>query len=83
MENNQFTQVLGIVGQVPKGEYDNDTFYEYLNIVTYNKSSYIALQKTQGNLPTNTDYWQLLSHNGTIIERMEIVNGDLLVTYNE
>ena len=54
------SEVLGIVAMEPKGEYDADTYYEKLNVVTYNKSSYVAKQKTQGNLPTNTTYWQLL-----------------------
>lgn len=79
MENNQITQVLGIVGMVPKGEYDNNTFYEYLNIVTYNKSSYVAKQKTQGNLPTNTEYWQLLGGGvqvEDIVDNLESVASD-------
>lgn len=60
MQNNQISEVLGVVAMEPKGEYNADTFYEKLNVVTYNKSSYVAKQKTQGNLPTDTTYWQLL-----------------------
>lgn len=76
-------QILGKVGVVPKGEYNGATRYTKLDIVKYNGQSYMALAETIGNLPTNTEYWQLLVEKGTIIERMEIVNGDLLVTYNE
>ena len=48
----------------PKGEYDPDTAYKALNIVSQNGSSYVAIQDTQGNPPTNTTYWQLLSQRG-------------------
>ena len=48
----------------PKGEYDPSTAYKALNIVSQNGSSYVAIQDTQGNPPTNTAYWQLLSQRG-------------------
>ena len=48
----------------PKGEYDPNTAYKALNIVSQNGSSYVAIQDTQGNPPTNTTYWQLLSQRG-------------------
>ena len=48
----------------PKGEYDPDTAYKALNIVSQNGNSYVAIQDTQGNPPTNTTYWQLLSQRG-------------------
>jgi len=70
MQNNQISEVLGVVAMEPKGEYNADTFYEKLNVVTYNKSSYVAKQKTQGNLPTNTTYWQLLG-GGLQVEDVE------------
>lgn len=76
-------QILGKVGVVPKGEYNEATRYTKLDIVKYDSQSYMALAETIDNLPTDTEYWQLLVEKGTIIERMEIVNGDLLVTYNE
>ena len=44
----------------PKGDYDPTVQYSKLDIVFYENSSYVALQTTQGNLPTDTDYWQLL-----------------------
>ncbi len=48
----------------PKGEYNPSTAYKALNIVSQNGSSYVAIQDTQGNPPTNTTYWQLLSQRG-------------------
>ena len=57
-------RTCGIVAMTPKGEYDSSAYYERLNVVTYNGSSYVAIQNTHGNLPTNTTYWQLLAHSG-------------------
>lgn len=48
----------------PKGEYNPSTAYKALNIVSQDGSSYVAIQDTQGNPPTNTTYWQLLSQRG-------------------
>lgn len=55
---------LGIVGIKNCGEYDAETNYEKLNVVTYQGSSYCALRDTVGNLPTDTDYWQLYAEKG-------------------
>lgn len=55
---------LGIVGIKNMGEYDAETNYEKLNVVTYEGSTYCALKDTVGNLPTNTDYWQLYAQKG-------------------
>lgn len=60
----QVTQVLGIVGIKNMGEYNSQTMYEKLNVVTYNGSSYCAKQSSQGILPTNPDYWQLYAEKG-------------------
>lgn len=43
----------------PKGDYSPLTTYEMLDYVSYNGSSYVAKKTTTGNLPTNTEYWQL------------------------
>ena len=48
----------------PKGEYNPSTAYKALNIVSQNGNSYVAIQDTQGNPPTNTAYWQLLAQRG-------------------
>lgn len=58
------TNVLGIVGIKHCGEYDATKNYEKLNVVTYNGSSYCAKTSTTGNLPTNTDFWDLMAEKG-------------------
>lgn len=55
---------LGIVGISNKGQYNSETDYEKLNVVTYNGSSYCALRSCKGIVPTNTDYWQLYAEKG-------------------
>src|SRR5690606_34925375 len=47
-----------------KGTYDGDTTYDPNDAVSYQGSSYVAIQETTGNLPTDTDYWQLLAEKG-------------------
>ena len=56
--------VLGIVGMVPKGEYNSEINYEKLNVVSYNGSSYCAKRDVVGIAPTNTDYWSLIAEKG-------------------
>ena len=60
----QLTQVLGIVSISNKGEYNSQTSYEKLNVVTYQGSTYCAKQNCKGVLPTDTDYWQLYAEKG-------------------
>lgn len=55
---------LGIVGIKNMGGYDSQTQYEKLNVVTYQGSTYCALKDTKGNVPTNTEYWQLYAQKG-------------------
>jgi hypothetical protein len=61
----EITQVLGIVGMSPKGEYDSSKYYEKLNVVTYNGSSYCAKTNVHGIVPTNSDFWDLLAEKGS------------------
>lgn len=65
MDSEQNIIELGIVGMDFKGEYNSATRYEKLNVVSYNGSSYCAKGDTVGNLPTNTDYWDLLVEKGS------------------
>lgn len=58
------TQVLGIVGIKNRGEYNSETTYEKLNTVRYQGQTYCAKTNTQGNLPTNTLYWDLMVEKG-------------------
>lgn len=77
-------QILGKVGVVPKGEYNEATRYTKLDIVKYDSQSYMALAETIGNLPTNTEYWQLLVEKPvrgtdywTNADKAEIVQGSV------
>ena len=58
------TQDLGKVAYLSKGAYSSTTAYEKNDVVTYQGSSYVSLQATTGNVPTNTTYWQLLASKG-------------------
>lgn len=58
------TQVLGIVSIKNRGEYNPETTYEKLNTVRYQGQTYCAKTDTQGNLPTNTVYWDLMVEKG-------------------
>ncbi len=72
-------KVIGPQGQSisPRGIYDNSTTYQKLDLVTYQNSSYIALQETAGNLPTNTMFWQICAE-GIENQNISIPNG---ITY--
>src|SRR5690554_5554615 len=47
-----------------KGEYNPATEYVISDIITYQGSSYTAIQNGSGNLPTDTAYWTLLAEKG-------------------
>jgi hypothetical protein len=49
----------------PTGVYNPSTTYGIGDSVSYGFSSYMAIQATTGNLPTNTTYWQLLASSVT------------------
>ena len=46
------------------GEYSGSTSYTTGDSVSYLGSSYVAIQDTTGNLPTNATYWQLIAEKG-------------------
>jgi len=58
------TQDLGKVAYLSKGTYNASTQYEKNDVVTYEGSSYVSLQATKGNVPTNATYWQLIASKG-------------------
>ena len=58
--NEQMSVVLGIVAMEPKGEYSAEAYYEKLNTVLYNDSTYMAIKPSHNILPTDTEYWQLI-----------------------
>lgn len=55
---------LGPVAYNPMGAYNSETEYERLDVVLYNNVSYVAKQNVQGQLPTNTNYWDALGVSG-------------------
>lgn len=48
---------LGRVVPLFKGTYDAATTYTFLDVVFYDNSSFVALDTTTGNLPTDTTHW--------------------------
>jgi len=49
----------------PRGVYDAATTYGIGDSVSYGNSSYVAIQPTTGNAPTDIVYWQLLASSST------------------
>ncbi len=47
----------GKVAVNPRGVFSSSATYERLDVVTYQSNTYVALQTTQGNLPTDTSSW--------------------------
>ena len=63
LDNLNPTIITG--GFVPRGAYDNATDYAVGDSVDYNGSSYVMYSNaTAGNLPTDTDYWQVVANKG-------------------
>ena len=48
------------------GEYNNSYSYSVGNAVNYNNSIYYCINASTGNLPTNTDYWQIFISNSGV-----------------
>jgi hypothetical protein len=67
-------QLVFTGGINPTGEYDNDTPYSTGDSVSYNGSSYVAIQSTTGNLPTTVLYWQLLSQGNAMVTETFVGN---------
>ncbi|MBO5138665.1 MAG: collagen-like protein [Bacilli bacterium] len=59
-------QILGKVAYVSKGTYNNTTKYDVNDVVAYLGSSYVSLKETQGNLPIDENFWQLIAEKGDI-----------------
>lgn len=57
---------LGKILMTPKGAYDSTVAYEFLDIVSYNGGSYVCKKAGTGNVPTNTEYWQLIAEKGNM-----------------
>ena len=58
---------LGHVLPMPKGEYKQDTAYNYLDIVTASEATYICCNRqgaSSGVALTDSGYWQFLCKSG-------------------
>lgn len=51
---------LGTVAMEPKGEYNSSTYYEKLNMVNYEGSTYVAKEPVQGETPSSSSKWMFL-----------------------
>lgn len=58
----------GRVAIVPKGDYSSSTAYNRLDLVRYNEKAYVAKMANTGILPTNTEYWMLMTSDGITID---------------
>lgn len=56
---------LGRVVPIFKGDYNSTTTYNFLDVVFYDNSSFVALDTTTGNLPTDTTHWLPVALKGT------------------
>lgn len=56
---------LGRVVPIFKGDYNSATTYNFLDVVYYDNSSFVALDTTTGNLPTDTTHWLPVALKGT------------------
>ena len=67
--------------------YDETAEYNPYNMVYYQGSSYIAIEETQGNDPTDTGYWQLMSHGWNWRGEFDIAEsynkGDIVIENDE
>lgn len=71
MNNQSEDRVLGYVGTYPVGDYNEQTEYEYLNVVTHRGSSYVCI-KEEGCIavePPNEECWQLFAGKGDTGEK--------------
>lgn len=62
-DNGNYVKIdLGKITVRPRGEYSASEVYDYLDIVTFNNSSYISkVSNNKGNYVTDTFYWQVLA----------------------
>ena len=71
MNNQSEDRVLGYVGTYPVGDYNAQTEYEYLNVVTHKGSSYVCIKEEGCTAvePPNEECWQLFAGKGDIGEK--------------
>ena len=83
-ENSYLETDLGNVSPNPRGEYDPETSYEYLDLVNYKGGSYLCLAELEttvtGVAPAhgkNTDTWQLLTLPGDLTPEYIAMHDDV------
>ena len=70
---------LGRVLPIFKGEYNPTETYENLDVVLYNGSSYVAINTTTNNLPTDENHWAVVAMAGTLSpEQIEYVEQQVI-----
>lgn len=71
MNNQSEDRVLGYVGTYPVGDYNEQTEYEYLNVVTHRGSSYVCIKEEGCTAvePPNKECWQLFAGKGDTGEK--------------
>lgn len=63
--NGVITGDAGRIGFLIKGDYKSTETYDFLDVVYYGNSSYVAKKETIGNIPQeNDEYWQILAKGG-------------------
>lgn len=71
MNNQSEDRILGYVGTYPVGDYNAQTEYEYLNVVTHKGSSYVCIKEEGCTAvePPNDECWQLFAGKGDTGEK--------------
>ena len=69
------TTNLGKVAVVPRGEYAADVQYEKLDIVQYERQSYLVKQSVQGVIPSTGSEYVLLAGRGDSSYEVAVKNG--------
>lgn len=84
-ENNYTETDLGNVSPNPRGEYDPETEYEYLDTVSYQGGSYLCLADlgaTINGMPPdpghNTELWQMLTLPGDLTPEYVAMHDDVV-----
>jgi hypothetical protein len=63
---------LGSIKFKWQGAYAGGTAYTVDDVVSYQGSSYICIQASTGNLPTNATYWEQMSQKGSDADLLSI-----------
>lgn len=69
---NTQTQTLGVVANVPMGDWNATTPYQKLNMVRYNGATYIATQANTNIAPTTSSVWQLVNTDGRGVQSASV-----------